>query len=128
MTEKFTEFKSVHPKGPNNAQGSTYGIVGDKDGNGYWTQMAFDTIVKANLATGETTELKLPPVKDEMARATAADMKFYNSMARATSARRSRGRKDRAAWASTAKTGCCGWRIPGAARWHASTPRPCRRR
>ena len=77
VTEKFTEFKSVHPKGPNNAQGSTYGIVGDKDGNGYWTQMAFDTIVKANLATGETTELKLPPVKDEMARATAADMKFY---------------------------------------------------
>ena len=69
----------MHPKGPNNAQGATYGIVGDKDGNGYWTQMAFDTIVKANLATGETTELKLPPVKDEMARATAADMTFYDS-------------------------------------------------
>ncbi len=78
-TEKFTEFKSVHPKGPNNAVGQTYGIVGDRDGNGYWSQMAFDTIVKANLATGETTELKLPPVKDEMARATAADNKFYES-------------------------------------------------
>src|SRR5262249_39614691 len=44
-TEKFTEFKSVNPKGPNNAVGQTYGIVGDKDGNGYWSQMAFDTIV-----------------------------------------------------------------------------------
>jgi hypothetical protein len=41
--------------------------------------MAFDTIVKANLATGETTELKLPPVKDEMARATARDNKFYET-------------------------------------------------
>jgi streptogramin lyase len=77
VTEKFTEFKSVNPRGPNGAVGQTYGIVGDKDGNGYWSQMAFDTIVKANLATGETTELKLPPLKDEMARATAADNAFY---------------------------------------------------
>jgi streptogramin lyase len=79
VTEKFSEFKSVHPKGPNGAEGATYGIAGDKDGNGYWTQMAFDTIVKANLATGETTEVKLPPVKDEAARATAADNKFYET-------------------------------------------------
>jgi len=76
-TETFTEFKSVNPRGPNNAAGQTYGIAGDKDGNGYWSQMAFDTIVKANLATGETTELKLPPLKDEMARSTAADNRFY---------------------------------------------------
>ena len=27
VTEKFTEFKSVIPKGPNKAQGSTYGIA-----------------------------------------------------------------------------------------------------
>jgi streptogramin lyase len=54
-------------------------VAGDQDGNGYWTQMAFDTIVKANLATGETTEIKLPPVKDEAARATAADNKFYET-------------------------------------------------
>src|ERR1700730_8706507 len=76
-TGKFAEFKSVNPKGPNGAQGATYGIAGGKDGNGYWTQMAFDTIVKADLKTGKTTELKLPPVKDEMARATAADNSFY---------------------------------------------------
>jgi streptogramin lyase len=78
VAEKFTEFKSVNPKGPNNAQGSTYGIVGDKDGNGLWTQMAFDTIVKAEPATGRVTELKLPALKDEMARATAADRQFYD--------------------------------------------------
>ena len=36
--------------GPHGAIGQTYGIVGDRDGNGYWSQMAFDTIVKANLA------------------------------------------------------------------------------
>jgi streptogramin lyase len=79
VTEKFAEFKSVHPKGPNGAEGGTYGIAGDNDGNGYWTQMAFDTIVKADLATGETSEIKLPPVKDEMARTTAADNKFYDT-------------------------------------------------
>jgi streptogramin lyase len=78
VSEKFTEYKSVNPKGPNNALGSTYGIVGDKDGNGLWTQMAFDTIVKADLATGAVTELKLPAEKDEMARATAADRQFYD--------------------------------------------------
>jgi streptogramin lyase len=79
VTEKFTEFKSVNPKGPNGAVGQTYGIVGDRDGNGYWSQMAFDTIVKADLKTGTTTEMKLPPLKDEMARATAADLKFYDT-------------------------------------------------
>ena len=78
-TAKFTEFKSVNPRGPNNAIGQTYGIAGDKDGNGYWSQMAFDTIVKANITTGETTELKLPALKDEMARATAAEERFYAS-------------------------------------------------
>ncbi len=77
-TEKFTEFKSVNPKGPNNAQGSTYGIAGDKDGNALWTQMAFDTINKVDVSTGKTTELKLPAVKEEMDRATAADRKFYD--------------------------------------------------
>lgn len=79
VAEKFTEFKSVHPKGPNGAEGATYGVAADKDGNGYWTQMAFDTIVKANAATGETTETKLPPLKDEMARVTAADTAFYDT-------------------------------------------------
>ena len=78
-TGKFTEFKSVNPKGPNGAQGATYGIAGDKDGNGYWTQMAFDTLVKADLKTGKTVEVRLPPVKDEMALATAADNKFYET-------------------------------------------------
>jgi streptogramin lyase len=78
-TGKFTEFKSVNPKGPNGAQGGTYGIAGDKDGNGYWSQMAFDTIVKADLKTGKTTEMKLPPLKDEMARATVADNAFYET-------------------------------------------------
>jgi streptogramin lyase len=79
VTEKFTEFRSVNPRGPHGAIGQTYGIVGDRDGNGYWSQMAFDTIVKANLTTGETTELKLPPLKDELARATPADNAFYDT-------------------------------------------------
>jgi streptogramin lyase len=67
----------VNPKGPNGALGATYGIAGDKEGNCYWTQTAFDTLVKADLKTGKTMEVRLPPVKDEMALATDADNKFY---------------------------------------------------
>ena len=32
----------------------TYGAAGDRDGNGWWAQMAFDTIGKADMATGKT--------------------------------------------------------------------------
>ena len=39
--------RSRTPKGTN----STYGAAGDRDGNGWWAQMAFDTIGKAEVAT-----------------------------------------------------------------------------
>ena len=64
-TEKFTGYKSLTSK---SAKGTiaTYGAAGDRDGNGWWAQMAMDTIGRANVATGEVTEVKLPPVKSEM--------------------------------------------------------------
>jgi streptogramin lyase len=79
--EKFTEFKSVTPTTAKGGQGATYGIAGDQDGNVWWTQMAFDTIGKGDLKTGKSIEIKLPPIKNEMDRATPADMKFYDSYA-----------------------------------------------
>jgi streptogramin lyase len=76
-TETFTEFKSMNPTTPNGGLGSTYGIAGDAQGNAWWTQMAFDTLARSDLANGTALELKMPPVDEEMQRATEADRKFY---------------------------------------------------
>ena len=81
VEEKFTEFKSVTPKTANGGQGATYGIAGDRDGNVWWTQMAFDIIAKSDIKTGKSMEWKLPPVKEEMAIVTPADVKFYDTYA-----------------------------------------------
>jgi streptogramin lyase len=77
-TEKFTGFKSVTSK---SAKGTiaTYGAAGDRDGNGWWAQMAMDTVGRANVATGEVTEVKIPPVEAEMRRVKAEDFAFYEN-------------------------------------------------
>jgi streptogramin lyase len=79
VTERFTDFKSTLPL--NNAKGtnSTYGAAGDRDGNGWWAQMAFDTIGKADMATGKVTEVKLPELKAELDRASPSDRTFYEN-------------------------------------------------
>jgi streptogramin lyase len=59
QTAEFTEFKSTNPRRPYGTAG-TYGAAGDRDGNGYWAQMAFDTIGKADPVTGKVTEIVLP--------------------------------------------------------------------
>ena len=78
-TEKFTDFKSTlafkNAKGTN----STYGAAGDRDGNGWWAQMAFDTIGKADMTTGKVSEIHLPSLKDELDRATPAQREFYEN-------------------------------------------------
>lgn len=77
VEERFTEYTSVTPTTPNGGIGSTYGIAGDRDGNAWWTQMAFDTIVKSNIETGVSTEWKLPPIAEEAKRVNDADRAFY---------------------------------------------------
>ena len=57
----------------------TYGAAGDRDGNGWWAQMAFDTIGKADVATHSTSEVVLPSLKDELARVPAPAKAFYDS-------------------------------------------------
>jgi streptogramin lyase len=59
QTAQFTEFKSTQPR-RSYGTGGTYGAAGDRDGNGYWAQMAFDTIGKADPVTGKVTEIVLP--------------------------------------------------------------------
>jgi virginiamycin B lyase len=77
VTEKFTEFKSLIPAKAAKGSGQTYGAAGDRDGNGWWAQMAMDTIVKGDVATGKAIEIKLPPVKMDMS---SDDRAFYDTV------------------------------------------------
>jgi len=58
-TQKFQDFKSLTLNSPIGMQGS-YGIAGDQDGNGWWTQISLDIIGKGDSYTGEVSEVKLP--------------------------------------------------------------------
>ena len=82
-TEKFTEFKSPTFKSPTTgANGITYGLAADRDGNGWWLQMALDTVNKGDIKTGKTTELKLPPVKAALDQISDPEqVKFYEGFA-----------------------------------------------
>jgi streptogramin lyase len=82
-TETFTGFKSATGK---SAKGTiaTYGAAGDRDGNGWWAQMAIDTIGRADAATGKVTEVKLPPIESEMRKVKAEDFAFYENFADAS--------------------------------------------
>jgi streptogramin lyase len=77
--EKFTEFKSKNYKRVN-GQANTYGAAGDRDGNGWWAQMGWDTIGKAEVATGTTVEIKLPENKSEMDRLTPEQLAAYEKV------------------------------------------------
>ncbi len=77
-TEKFTEFKSRLPASNPKGSGQTYGAAGDRDGNGWWAQMAMDTVYKGEAATGKAIEIKLPDVR--MDRLSAEDRAFYETV------------------------------------------------
>ena len=62
VAEKFTEFKSMTYKTVNGV-GVTYGTASDRDGNGYWAEMALDTIGVGNGQDAKVSEIKLAPVK-----------------------------------------------------------------
>ena len=54
-TKQFTEFISKTQPGP------SYGIGGDRYGNGWWTQIGIDIIGYSDVSTGISKEIKLPP-------------------------------------------------------------------
>jgi virginiamycin B lyase len=77
--EKFTEFKSKAFKRANGTS-NTYGAAGDRDGNGWWAQMGWDTIGKADIATGTSIEIKLPELKSEMDKLSAEQLAAYDKV------------------------------------------------
>ena len=79
VAEKFTEYKSPTLKGANGTIGLTYGVAADRDGNGYWAQMAMDTVGVGDGKYGTSKELKLPPVEAVKARMSADDIAFYEA-------------------------------------------------
>ena len=78
-SEKFTEFKSVIPEKNPRGSGATYGAAGDRDGNGWWAQMAMDRVYKGDVATGKTIEIKIPDVKMDD-RLIGEDRPFYDKV------------------------------------------------
>jgi streptogramin lyase len=78
-TEQFTDFKSLKPYNSPKGTGMTYGAAGDRDGNGWWAQMALDTIGKGDVATGKATEVSLPLIKNQLDSVTPKAREFYES-------------------------------------------------
>jgi len=78
-SERFTEFKSVKIANGPKGSGVTYGAAGDRDGNGWWAQMALDTIGKGDVATGKSIAVKLPSLQSEMDRLKPEDRAFYEN-------------------------------------------------
>ena len=78
-TEKFTEFKSKNSKRANGTAG-TYGAAGDRSGNGWWAQMGWDTIGKADMSSGSTVEIKLPEYKPGMDLFTPEQIAAYDKV------------------------------------------------
>ena len=78
VTEKFTEFKSTIPERNPKGSGATYGAAGDRDGNGWWAQMAMDTVYRGDVATGKTTEIRMPDVQVD--RLFGKDRAFYETV------------------------------------------------
>jgi streptogramin lyase len=66
-TSTFTEYKSLTFKTPH-GNGVTYGVASDRDGNGWWAQMALDIVAHADGKTGKVSEFKLAPIQEELAR------------------------------------------------------------
>ena len=80
VAEKFTEFKSPTPKSATGGVGTTYGVAADRDGNGYWAQMAIDTVGVGDGKYGTAKELKLPPVAAVRDRLTPEQIAFYDKV------------------------------------------------
>jgi streptogramin lyase len=78
-TLEFTEFKTTQFK-RSYGTGGTYGAAGDRTGNGYWAEMGFDTIGKADFATGKVTEIVLPENKKIRDFLTPAEVAAYGKV------------------------------------------------
>ena len=76
-TEEWKHLQNVTP-----ADGFTYGMTGDADGNGWWSQFNAERVVKGDPRTGESTEFIMRPpwMADRENVMTPEDRAFYESV------------------------------------------------
>ena len=76
-TNAWKHLQNVTP-----ADGFTYGMTGDADGNGWWTQFNAERVVKGDPRTGESTEFIMRPpwMADRESLMTPDDRAFYESV------------------------------------------------
>ena len=76
-TREFTEFKSVTLTSPD-GRTDTYGVTGDREGNGWWTQFKIDLVDKGDVLSGRSEELRMSPRKSRSdGLLTAEERKIY---------------------------------------------------
>lgn len=75
-TERFSHFKSPTPKTPQGS-GLTYGVAADRDGNGWWAQMAIDIVGHTALAGDKVEEIRVPPVATVKDALSPSERAFY---------------------------------------------------
>ena len=59
-THEYKEFRSVTPVSAGGT-GESYGVTGDREGNGWWTQMFIDRVGKGDVKSGKSFEVRMPP-------------------------------------------------------------------
>ena len=74
-TETFSYYRNITP-----ADGFTYGMAGDADGNGWWSQWYTNLVMMANPSTGESKEFVMDPPWEDPVVSTALDREFYRSI------------------------------------------------
>ena len=79
-THKFMEFKSATLVDADGT-GTSYGLAADREGNGWWAEMAIDTVGKSDVKSGKSLEIKLPSLENQMAWVTPEERKLYDSTA-----------------------------------------------
>ena len=76
-TKKWKYFQSLTP-----ADGNSYGVAGDADGNGWWTTYWADILTMVDIKTGKSHEVPLDPpgAKERAELSTPADREFYDEI------------------------------------------------
>jgi streptogramin lyase len=65
VTHTFKEYVSV-TQVDDDGFGNGYGIAADRDGNAWWGEMGIDIVGMADIETGRTSEIRLPPLKEQI--------------------------------------------------------------
>jgi streptogramin lyase len=74
-THAFKEFLSVTSVN-SDGFGNGYGIAADRDGNAWWAEMSIDIIGRVDVETGQSSEIRLAPVKEQMDLMSAKELKM----------------------------------------------------